>query len=288
MKAEFDCIPCMIRQTIETARIAVDNKELQRKTINAILHYLQQAKFDVSPPELGKQIYKIIKDITGSEDPYYDLKFKFNKYALKHYAGFKRLIYLNENPILLAAKLAISGNLLEISADSDAAQLQKILDAANQIKFNINDLELFIDDLSRVKKILYLADNAGEIVFDKLFIEVLQRFYPERALKFTVAVRGAPIINDATMEDAQFINMEQVASVIDTGDDAPAMLLNNISDEMRSYYEDSEMVISKGQGNFETLHEESKLIYFLVKVRCPIIGAELGTPENSLVLKRNQ
>jgi uncharacterized protein with ATP-grasp and redox domains len=165
--------------------------------------------------------------------------------------------------------------------------MEEMLSDIHKIAFSLDNYPQFIDDFLKAKNILYLADNAGEIVFDKLFIEVLKRFYPERGHHFTVVVRGAPIINDATMADAEMIDLDEVASVIDNGDNAPATVLHHVSAQTRKIYESADLIISKGQGNFETLNEEKKNIYFMFRVRCPVISRELNVPEGGLVLMHN-
>ena len=287
MKASFDCIPCMIRQTIDAARLGTASEDLQRQVLNQVLAHLQQVDYQLAPPEIGKQIFKIIHDLTGCSDPYRDLKLRYNKFALQHYDSLKHQVYLNEDPVLLAAKLAVLGNLPDWAGDAGSTQIEQILQNARSQKFSIDDYYYFLQDLSTRRNILYLADNAGEIVFDKLFIEVLQRFYPERSFNFTVVVRSAPIINDATMEDARLINLEKVALVIENGDGSPATVLHRVSAEMKAFFTQSDLIISKGQGNWETLHQEKKLIYFLLKVRCPLIGDVLEVAEGSLVFKRS-
>ena len=287
MKASFDCIPCLIRQTIEAARLSSKNEDLQRDIINQVMHYLQEADFQVSPPELGKQIFKILQDLTGNVDPYKNVKLDFNRRALSIYEELKRLVYMNDDPVFLAAKLALSGNFFHLYTVEMTKNIRQYIDAIQQKHFAVNDYFLFLDDFGSARNILYLADNAGEIVFDKLFIEVLKRFYPERGHQFTVVVRGAPIINDATMEDAKLIDLEEVAQVIDNGDNAPATVLRHVSEKMQHYYKNADLIISKGQGNFETLHDEEKLIYFMFRVRCPVIAAEIRSPEGSLILKRS-
>ena len=287
MKASFDCIPCLIRQTIDAARLGTDNENLQRQVLDRVMQYLQSMDYQLSPPEIGKQIFKIIHDLTGCTDPYRELKLQYNTVALENYNAFKRQVYLNEDPVLLAAKLAVSGNLPELSASGGESNIERILNDTHRQIFAIDKYALFLEDLKTTRHILYLADNAGEIVFDKLFIEVLQRFYPERNHKFTVVVRGAPIINDATMEDAKLINLDKIARVIDNGDSAPATLLHGVSEQVRSSYHKADLIISKGQGNWESLHGEKKLIYFLLKVRCPLISSTLKVNEGSLVFERS-
>ena len=287
MKAAFDCIPCIIKQSIDAARIGVVDENVQRLVINRVLAFLQKADYDVTPPELGREINRILSKEFNLSDPYHDHKERLNRFALERYTDLKKTVYLSDDPVYLAAKLAISGNLLNIDSSRPADQIWRLIENAHRLEFRINDFPQFIDDFINAENILYLADNAGEIVFDRLFIEVLQRFYPERNHTFTVVVRGAPIINDATLEDARLVDMEKIARVIDNGDNAPATLLSQVSSEMRSYYEKADLVISKGQGNYESLNEENKLIYFVFRVKCPVISKVLNVPEGSLVMKRS-
>jgi uncharacterized protein with ATP-grasp and redox domains len=287
MKASFDCIPCLIRQTIDAARLGTDDENLQRRVLDRVMQHLQQMDYQLSPPEIGKQIFKIIHDLTGCADPYRELKLQYNTVALENYNVFKRQVYLNNDPVLLAAKLAVSGNLGDLSANSGDSNIKKILNDIQRQTFTVDKYAYFLEDLKTTRHILYLADNAGEIVFDKLFIEVLLRFYPERNHKFTVVVRGAPIINDATMEDARLINLDKIARVIDNGDSAPATLLHGVSEQVKKFYQEADLIISKGQGNWESLHAEKRLIYFLLKVRCPLIGNTLKVSEGSLVFERS-
>jgi hypothetical protein len=277
----------LIRQTIEAARLGTNNEDLQRQVLNRVMQYLQQVDYHLSPPEIGKQIFKIIHELTGCSDPYHDLKLRHNKFALHHYEALKHQVYLSEDPVLLSAKLAVFGNLPDWATDKSSTQVEQILQKAQSQRFSIDDYYSFLEDLAVRHKILYLADNAGEIVFDKLFIEVMRRFYPERGLSFTVVVRGAPIINDATMEDARLINLEKVAQVVENGDSSPATVLHNISDKVKTYYHQADLIISKGQGNWETLHQEKKLIYFLLKVRCPLISDVLKVAEGSMVFMKS-
>jgi uncharacterized protein with ATP-grasp and redox domains len=288
MKASFDCIPCIVKQTIDAVRIGVKDEKMQRDAINNTLKYLQEADLELSPPELGKDIYRIIRETTGITDLYGEEKFRFNRFVLDNYNLLKKIVYLSDDPVYLAAKLSIVGNQFRFQKGNADVQLRDMLADIHKISFAIDDYSLFLDDILKTKNILYLADNAGEIVFDKLFIEVLKRFYPERGHQFTVAVRGAPIINDATMKDAEMIDLDEVASVIDNGDNAPATLLHQVSDHMRAIYDSAELIISKGQGNFESLNEEDKKIYFLFSVKCPVISKELNAPEDGLILMHSE
>jgi damage-control phosphatase, subfamily I len=278
----------MVKQTISAVRAGIDNPNVQREVINKTLEYLQKADLNLSPPEIGKYIYKIIAETSGITDIYDQEKLNFNQFVLENYGLLRKIVYLSDDPVYLAAKLSIAGNQFRFESGNADVQLRTMLSGIHSITFAIDDYSQFLDDVLKTKNILYLADNAGEIVFDKLFIEVLKKFYPERGHHFTVVVRGAPIINDATMKDAEMIDLDEVASVVDNGDNAPATLLHHVSDQMRAIYDSADLVISKGQGNFESLNEEDKKIYFMFRIKCPVISRELNAPEGGLVLMHSE
>lgn len=288
MKTEFACIPCIMQQTIDTVELATDDVELRKVAVNKILSYLKTIDYKVPPPILGKRVYEILYEVTGNPDPYHEVKNRYNQISLGLYDDLRTLVLQNEDPILTAAKMAVAGNVIDFGVTNREIHVEHILESIHTLEFAINDFELFIDDLKQSRNIVYLADNAGEIVFDRLFIEMLQRFYPERNFRFTVVVRGGPVINDATMEDAEMIGMKNLARVISNGDNAPATDLSRVSSEMKTAYDQADIIISKGMGNYETLDLENRLIYYLLKVKCPQIARAIGAAEGSLVFKRNE
>ncbi len=292
MKTQLECIPCILRQTIETTRLATDDPVLQRKVINEILKFLTTMDFNQSPPANGKMVYEIIHKLTGNYDPYKELKRKYNAIALAYYDKLLSFVFKSPEPVKTAAKLAVVGNIIDFGAHShdevNRLDLKKLIQNVNALQFEIDHFEQMIDDLKQAHSILYLADNAGEIVFDRLFIEILQRYYPELGLEFSVAVRGAPIINDVTIDDARMVGIDRIANIINNGDNAPATVLENTSKEMQQAFAQADLIISKGMGNYETLDERPELIYYLLKVKCPIVARAIGAKEGSLVLKRNE
>jgi uncharacterized protein with ATP-grasp and redox domains len=287
MKVKLECIPCLIRQAIETARISGLDEKKQRVLVNKTLRFLQTIDSDKSPPELGKNLYTMIGRVMGNSDPYKEIKSQMNRELLKFYPELKRMIYLSDDPVLLAAKLAAAGNAFDCGTPFNRHHVREVIEDARKLEFKINDYTFFLEDLAKAKTVLYLADNAGEIVLDKLFIEVIKRFYPERKKRLIVVVRGAPIINDATKEDAVMIALDQIVEVIDSADQTPGTVLKDVSAEMRDLYRQADLIIAKGQGNYETLHMERKKIYFLFMVKCPVISNMLKTKEGSLIIKRS-
>jgi len=273
---------------VETVQLAVQDDVVQKKVVNEVLHFLEGVDYNISPPALGKHVYQMIYEMTGNSDPFYDIKQRFNALILSMYDDLKRIVFQNSEPVQTAAKLAVAGNTIDFGVPLRELQIEKFIHNIHNMHFAIDHFEQFILDLKSARKILYLADNAGEIVFDRLFIEILNRFYPELGLEFTVVVRGAPVLNDATIEDAKAVGLDRFARVIHNGDNAPATILSNVSDEMRREYENADIIISKGMGNYETLDEETRLMFYLLRVKCPLISRRIKAPEGSLVFKRNE
>ena len=187
-----------------------------------------------------------------------------------------------EDPFAAAVRLAITGNIIDFGPKGDTTE-QDALDAiAHALSEPLyGDMHAFQDAVEQADGILYLADNAGEIVFDRVLIEEI---LPQRV---TLAVRGAPVINDATIEDAEMAGLAELAEVIDNGSDAPGTILSDCSAAFQKRFHESDLIISKGQGNYETLSGEPAGIFFLLKAKCPVIAAHAGVPVGAQVLTRN-
>lgn len=286
MKLEYECFPCVLQQTINYIRAFVSDQKLQREIMNGVLNLLYKNSLDVTPPELGRQVYQLIGEITGNTDPFKEIRHKDNQTILKMYQELKGIIYDNPDPIKTAAKLAIAGNVIDYGANHGVIGLEMLSNQINQVDLAVNHLAELLEDLDGVEHVLYLADNAGEIVLDKLFIEMIRQFHISNSFAITVVVRGEPVINDAIKDDAIYIGMDKYVRIIDNGDNAPGTILKNCSAEMQKYFNDADLIISKGQGNYETLNEECQRIYFLLQAKCPLIARNLGVNQGDLVLKK--
>jgi len=287
LRTQHHCLPCFLRQTIDTVSLALDDEKLQREAIGRIMAFMQTIDYSTPPPLIGKEIYSLISTISGNPDPYKEIKRKYNLAALAVYDDLRRLVYRSSDPLEMAAKLSVAGNIIDFGTAGKPAEIGQLLENIAQLEFRVNHFRDFITSLLTKKNILYLADNAGEIVFDRLFIEMLLRFYPEKNLKIRVVVRGAPIINDATMEDAEMVGLTRIVPVMSNGDSAPATDLKQVNAETLRAFDEADMIISKGQGNYETLDMDDRLIYFLLQVKCPAIAGQFSAPEGSLIFQRN-
>jgi uncharacterized protein with ATP-grasp and redox domains len=280
MKTYFDCIPCFIRQTVEAARIATSDEKLQEKILREVLRAVSKMNLSKSPPVMMQYMYRLIREISGSQDPYKKLKDSFNKLALDIYPDLSDRVKKASDPFEAAVRFAIAGNIIDSGAVHNLNKsyiIETIEQAMSQkLSGNIEKLRIAINSAN---KILYLGDNTGEIVFDKLLIEQLPLD------RVTFVVRGYPVINDATMIDAKVTGMTDLVNVIDNGSDAPGTILEDCSEEFFQHFSDADLVIAKGQGNYETLSSTDKSIFFILKAKCPVIARNIGCEIGSLIIK---
>jgi len=259
--------------------MATQDEVKQKKVLVKIAEVIPKFPLNSTPPEMGRIIHRIVRQLTESTDPYKEIKKHHNKTALKLYPELKERIAKAKDPLLLAIKVATAGNIIDLGANSNINIEDEIEKIFHQ-DFAIFDYARFKKILKEVDQILYIGDNAGEIVFDRLLIENFKK-------KVTYVVRDKPIINDVTMDDAIFCRMNEVAKVISSGCDAPGIILKDCSDEFLDHYKKAGLIISKGQGNYETLSDVQKPIFFLLKAKCPVIARELKCKVGDIVLKRS-
>jgi uncharacterized protein with ATP-grasp and redox domains len=280
MKTCLDCIPCFVSQTLDAARMSSADPAVHEKLIRDVLRWLSEMDMSLSPPALAQRIHRRLRELTGVEDPYREQKDQHNQMALQLLPGLRAKVEASSDPLMTAANLAVAGNIIDLGAKSGLKK-QEIHDALRQAAEQPleGDREKFRDEVERAEKILYLADNCGEIVFDTLLVEQLG------AHRVTVAVRGMPIINDATLADAQTAGLTDIVRVIGNGSDAPGTLLDDCSEEFRSVFETADLIVSKGQGNLETLSHCGKNIFFLFKAKCPVVADSVNLPIGTHVLR---
>lgn len=275
----FDCIPCLIRQTLGSVRLSLEDPVQQERAIREVLKSMAFMEMRSPPPILARQIHRRIREITGKEDPYREAKARFNRMALEMLPELASRVAASPDPFFLAVRLAIAGNVIDLGAKTNLGGTEARASVTGCLEEPFHgDIDQFRQAADRAVRILYLADNAGEIVFDRLLIE---RLGPARV---TVAVRGSAVINDATMRDALEAGVADLTEVIDNGFDAPGTVLRQCSEEFRRRFCEADMIISKGQGNLETLAGIPAPIFFLFKVKCQVIASHTGLPVGTHVL----
>lgn len=285
MKLYYECLPCLIRQSVDTAKMVTDDTTIQQNIIKYALHKVSQLDFSETAAYLSRMIHKYVKEVTNNNDPYKHLKTQFNKDAelIRTELQLDRLIRDSKSPLDTACRCAIAGNIIDFVASSsiDKHKVRTTLQECLEVQIKGNSTEELWNSVNRATKILYLSDNAGEIVFDKLLINQLPKE------KITYVVKGEPIVNDATMEDAIEVGMTDLVRVIDNGSDAQGTIMDLCSEEFKKEFQGADLIISKGQANYETLSNiQNKEIYFLLKAKCHSIAKDLNCLYGDLVIKR--
>jgi len=282
MKTFLDCTVCLIRQALDSVRSTTEDPRVHETVVRTALEGIARMDFGKPPAVMAQAIHRRIREVTGNDDPYAEQKRRLNDAALDLLPTFSRQVERAANPLELAVRLAIAGNVMDLAVKThlDEDEILASFDGCLAAPLDC-PIEEFARAVEQAGEILYLTDNAGEIVFDRLLVEQLPRD------KVTVAVRGMPIINDATRADAEYVGLTEVAEVIDNGSDAPGSILDDCSDGFRRRFERADVIISKGQGNYETLADCAAPIWFLLRVKCPIIARDLRCPVGTSLLQRS-
>jgi uncharacterized protein with ATP-grasp and redox domains len=278
MKTYLDCFPCMLRQALEAARMAEADAGQQRAVLNRVMELLAVVPADSTPAETGYHVHRIVREMTGDKDPYKLVKEEATSKALPLLPRLQEIVAQADDPLEQAVRIAIAGNIIDL-APGVQFTLEATLERVLHQPFAINDLEALRQALSQAERVLYLADNAGETVFDRVLIETLEQMV-------IYAVKGGPTLNDATREDAVAAGLEEVAEIVSTGSDAPGTVLESCSPAFRQLYDQAELIIAKGQANHEALDEGDRRLFFLLQVKCPVLGHEVGAEPGSIILKQ--
>lgn len=278
MRMHNDCLPCIARGGLDAARLATDDEQLQLKIVRKVLKELCVFDLNCPPPLMALFIQQTVKQITGVDDPYKHIKKKYNDFALKLYPELEKKV--KSSSFDTAVRLCIAGNIIDFGSHNKVGT-KKVLDTIHDaLSVDISgSVKPFRKACEKAATILWIADNAGEIVFDKL---LLGKMDPE---KITYAVRGGATQNDATLEDAQYTGITKIVKVIDTGAAIPGVILEYCSNDFRQQYQQADMIISKGQGNLETLDNRDTRIFFLFKAKCPVVANYAGCRLNDIVIK---
>jgi len=279
MEIHLDCLPCIINQVLSAARMSTRDGTLQAKIMKEALQLVTQYDDYGNTPELVASMHEIVKNRTGVLDPYKKIKQEDIKAALLFYPRLKEFMAEKDHSLYWALKTSAVGNIID-KAIYKEVDLEGRLEEELLQEFAHCDLEAFSEKIKTAKRVLIIGDNAGETVFDRLFI---QRLKP---IPVWYAVRNQPVINDATYEDAVMSGVHEDAEIISTGCSAPGAVLGMWSQEFIERFYEADVVISKGQGNYEALSEVDREIYFLLKVKCPVISTKMAIPLNSYVFMK--
>lgn len=285
IKVYYTCGACYMRQVRDTVDLATDDVDLKFKIIQDALTFLAE-NFDenLQSNSTGTRIQQYIKKETGCTDPYKLEKIESNRIALDVLPKVREI--LKEDASLETfVKIAIVGNIIDFGAYGLDADWEAMINEGLKKDLIINDIESFEKALNKYDDVLYLVDNTGEIVFDKLLIEKIKSY----GVKVTVAVKEKPILNDACMKEALESGLDEVADIISTGADSVGIVESMVSDEFLEYFRNSPFIISKGMGNYEGITEmdlESQDVFVLLATKCPAISNHVGVDIGSHILHK--
>lgn len=268
MLSTLDCIPCFLKQTLYAARLTGADNKTQKKILDEVSLLLPSLDMTLTPPENSTTIYELISRITACADPFAALKKESNELAISMRDDIRRTIQKADLPLLAAIKFSIAGNIIDYGAHQDF-DIQQTIDSCLAKELAINDSDRLARDLKKARNILYLGDNSGEIVFDSLVVEQLDA-------EVTFAVKESPIINDALAADAKTCGLDKICAIISNGTACPGTPLEQCSPQFQEKFAKADLIISKGQGNFETLSQVAGPIYFLLTIKCPVIANHIN------------
>jgi uncharacterized protein with ATP-grasp and redox domains len=276
MITALDCYPCFLTQALRTVRMITRDEEKVRAVLKEVCAFLAKVDSDCPPPEIGREVYGIVSARTGVRDPFERIKLSCTRSALDVYPEFKDFVRRAPDPLVAALRLAIAGNVIDFGTTSDF-DMQRDVSSVLHHEFAINHSDIFRRALEKTESVLYLGDNAGETVFDRILIEELGK-------PVVYAVRESPIINDAVREDAVAAGLDGVAEIVSSGCAAPGTIPRLCSEAFRERLRSARFIISKGQGNYEGLSGENLPVYFLLKAKCRVIARDIGVEQGGIIL----
>jgi uncharacterized protein with ATP-grasp and redox domains len=273
----YDCIPCAVGSLVTLFNKGFVPEKKQEPAMRALLAFLSKIDLKQSLPQMGKEMHRLLRGVLENPDPYLEIKRTFNRLMLEYYPDLKKLVANAADPFSMALRLAIAGNIIDFGPGRPF-DFQATLERAKSMVLAVDKSGSLKDAIPRAEMLLYLGDNAGEIVMDRILLETI------RHPNVYFAVRGAPVINDSTIDDARAVGIDKIARVISNGDDAPGTILEATSAEFRDIFERADLVVAKGQGNFEGLYGIDKNIYYILMAKCDHVAAHLGVRKGDLVV----
>lgn len=280
MQTYLDCYPCVLRQALSAARMVTDDEFAQQGVMTETLALLQKLPPGVTPPDITFAVHSIVRERLGNADPYREAKAESTRLAFALYPRLKALVARSEDPLDTAVRISIAGNIIDFGVSDDVPDLWATVERLIAAPLAIDHLARLRAALASADHVLYLADNAGETVFDRALIEQL-------APRVVYAVKGGPVLNDATLEDALAAGLDTCCTIVDNGSAAPGTILDLCSTEFREAFESAPLIIAKGQANYETLSEAGPRVFCLLQAKCPVIARDLSAPVGGAVVRQS-
>lgn len=290
MNLILDCYPCILRQVLSTAKLAGLDEYQAREAVNHSMNILLETGTGVSPQQVVVNVVDYIRKLFFPDvcefDPYRELKKRSNAVVLDKFTELEKEILIASSPLEAAVKCAAAGNIIDFGAkDHGSIDIDKEIRNIPSLAFSRYDYPPLAERLRETRKLLYIGDNAGEIVFDRLLIRQIQRDFPD--IRVTFATRSEPVINDITPEDAYETGLDSEAEIVSSGCRYPGLMLSEADESFRKTYREADVVIAKGQGNYEGLSDENDpRLFFILRIKCERVAMDIGAEVGDLVLSR--
>ena len=280
MKATLDCLACVAVQAVRAAQIATSDPEVQRRILDAVVARIPDMDSAESPAALSLAAYELASEMSGNDDPYAALRREQNSLAMAMEPELRAIVAASADPLEAALHQAAAGNIIDLGTQGGhKIDVRGAIEQVMQERFAIDHTAAFRKSLTGCKDLLYLLDNAGEIVFDKLLIEELLKH-----TSVTAVVKAAPIINDALMADASQVGLTDLCEVIDNGGAFVGSPLDRVPERFIRRMHQAEVILGKGQGNYETIDNFPGDVFFILRAKCDIIAAHMGVKYGQVAL----
>ncbi len=282
MKSYLDCYPCFLKQAIQAGELATDDVAIRWAILQKVTEAASAFKREDTPAIMGREIHRIVRELSNNPDPYKDVKRKYNKKAMELIPFIEKEISQSENKLATAIKMTAIANIIDFGPFGiHQVNFQQFIDdkLTCDLKGDIS-VEQFSKPLKEAESILYVADNCGEIIIDAYFIN---NFLSDKTVY--LSLRGSVVLNDATIDDVANLSFGENVEIIDNGDDAPGVILEYSKSEFLEIYNKVDLVVLKGQGNYEGIGvPDRRNVYSVLTAKCPVIATNIGCNVNDLVL----
>ncbi|HNW12229.1 MAG TPA: ARMT1-like domain-containing protein [Candidatus Rifleibacterium sp.] len=282
MNITLDCLPCFVRHTIEVMRSFTVEAGLADAVVRDVIRQMAEVDFALTPPEFAAEVHAMIRSRLGIADPYLQIKRDANRFAARLIPELEKRLEKSSDRLRQALLYSIAGNIIDsgVSAVTPDSEVMQSIEMAESQSPAIDHSEKLLRELRRAEKIVILGDNAGEIYFDRLLLQELKKD------NITYIVKGSPILNDALHEDAIEAGIDRYARVLDTGVAIPGTVLRKCLPAVLEAIQAADVIVSKGQANFETMGEcADPRVFFTLRAKCHVIAREIGVPQGSFVIK---
>ena len=281
MQTHVECFPCIMNQTLEAAEHHHLPEDVKERVVFAVLDMLRNLPDDISPPLVSTRMHEIIGETIGQQDPYADIRRNSNVLGLDLIPEIRKKIANHRSSLATAIRYAIAAQVFDGENGRSRSDIHRELEYAPSAEFGVDHIKSMKRDLRQAEKIVYLANAAGEIAFDRLLIEQIIDHYPA---EIVLVVKQDPVLLYATLEDAEFVGLDSLTHLVANRSDAPATVLEKTSEKVKKHIDDADVILAKGQIHYESLSEVERNIYFLFQVNCPVISREIGAEIHQYII----